>query len=1445
MSTEIKKKIQEAIRQFKSSNLSKNAIALFNCLGYNTDRQSPLSKPTFDAFKDSFISDDRRFNEEKACVKSWRHVDLLFQLSKDELSFDPVLFEKKVVTKLPDGKEDKTIIETYLFFAIELNPGTYSRTVFSQITREVNKLFPMPVMILFKVDSSLTLSVINRRLHKRDENKDVLEKVTLIKDISIENPHRAHIEILFDLSFAELLRIHNFTNFVELHNAWQKTLDTKELNKRFYQELSNWYFWAKDKVSFPADVEKNEEKRNSINLIRLITRIIFIWFIKEKNLVPEDLFDRKKLQVWLKDFNRSAKSSSFYTAILQNLFFGTLNQKMEDRAFVKDGTFEDNRDEYGVKNLFRYADQFAVSEKEALALFADIPFLNGGLFDCLDKPDDSGKILYCDGFSRNPKKRAFVPDYLFYSGVQDCDLNEIYGTWNKRYQVKGLIEILSSYKFTIAENTPLEEEVALDPELLGKVFENLLASYNPETQTTARKQTGSFYTPREIVDYMVDESLIAYFKSHLASSCSPPDKEGWPKAGVVSSSINNLPYLKTFRRELRNNLTPAEAKLWTYLQGSQLDGRKFRRQHSIANYILDFYCPEEAIAIELDGEVHNNPEAAEYDRERDLFLEATGISVLRFENRVVFENPDYLLGEVRKWFGWKEKTKTTTPSACGGHPSLSGGELLEKNLRDLLSYVCENVDFDEEEKECLINAIDSCKILDPACGSGAFPMGILHKLVNVLHKLDPDNMRWRELQRKKAIKETEDAYKLGDKKERERRLLEINDIFENNSDEYGRKLYLIENCIFGVDIQPIAVQIAKLRFFISLIIDQNKRLEKDNFNIRSLPNLETKFVAADTLIGLQQQGVLRDVEVEELEAELKTIRHDYFSARTRKDKLHFQKKDKLLRQKIATLLQKSGWNSATALQVARFDPYDQNTSADFFDFEWMFGLKPADGSSGIFDIVIGNPPYIQIQNFSGMKQQKDWERQKYATYVKTGDVYCLFYERGYQLLKNGGVLTFITSNKWMRANYGKVMRRFFNTNGSILRLIDFGDSPIFENATTYTNILVWKKDKEAGKEKTKAWDLSKVYTSDTSLEEMLQKQGECDALFSDDTYVVVKEDQTAVKRRIEQVGTPLKEWDVSIYRGILTGLNEAFIINGKKKDDLIQEDPKSAEILKPILRGRDIKRYKAEFADLWLIASHNGYKDENGNVVQPVNVKRDYPAVYKYLHSVGKSIEKGEIKVKGKGLFNRDDQGKDWWNLRDCAYYREFEKEKLFWLEMSPGSNFSFDNRGYFVLNTAYILTGNPVKYLVAVINSKILDYYFPMISTDVQGQTRRYIKQYVENLPIPRIPPSQQLPFEILVDCILFCKERSMESEASLFESVIDGLVFDLYFPDEMKAAHCYITDRIAPVLKPFKKSDTVAFKTEYIKTLETFITKDGTISHSLVHRHLVKPVQIILGKS
>lgn len=1152
MTTEqIKNNIKFSIQAFApqgGSNLTTNALKLFQSLGYITERQAPFHKKTKEEFAETFISTDRKFDKQKAKFAEWKYVDLLFQLSKEEMLKQTSLFDTK--------KVDSTVIETYLFFVIDLSNESYSRTELSLITREVNRLFPMPAMILFRHGSTLTLSVINRRLHKRDETKDVLEKVTLIKDINTANPHRAHIEILFDLSFDELKKKFQFTNFVELHNAWQKTLDTKELNKRFFNELSNWYFSAMNEVSFPDDLEKKKEVRNATNLIRLITRVIFIWFIKEKQLVPASLFRKDFVASILKDFNKNKKSQNYYNAVLQNLFFGTLNQKMEERKFAKEGDIRTNKEEYGVKNLFRYADLFNIPEKEVLALFKDVPFLNGGLFDCLDKPNDDGKIEYVDGFSRNARKQASVPDYIFFGEEKEVDLNEVYGTKNKRYSSRGLINLLESYKFTVAENTPIEEEIALDPELLGKVFENLLASYNPETQTTARKQTGSFYTPREIVNYMVDESLLEYLKGAVSipadgnktHSIPADDSDFFNPNDEIQIYQGNLPhwqqehvwYFVTFRladsipAEVAEQIK-AEREAWLKKNPNGKEGKYSKEQ--LKEYNSLFSDRIESLLNDCKGScILRNREIADivkkaiehFNKQRYVLDEwvimPNHVHVLLkplSENKldeILHSWKSFTANEINKALGKKgqvwmhesydhivrnEKALHTIRNYIRQNPvkaKLADGEFLiseqvsnrskdelslnrsrdefnlnrsrdasdtfETRLRDVFSYSENPNPFSEAETKDLIEAINKAKILDPACGSGAFPMGILHKMVHILQKLDPDNKHWKELQRKKAIEETEAAFKIGDKEARAKRLAEINDVFENNASDYGRKLYLIENCIYGIDIQPIAVQIAKLRFFISLVVDQkvlSTSQLNDNRGIRPLPNLETKFVAANTLIGLDkpQQTLLRNPDIEVKENELKELRHKYFTANTRKVKIALQKQDKKLRLEIAKMLENDGWETKVAKQIVAFDPYDQNQSSGWFDPEWMFGMTNG------FNIVIGNPPYGHT-----ISENKEYFIKKYVSAEGKHEIFKYFIEKGLNLLRKNGTLTYITSDTWTSLGYFKKLRKLIYTEYR-LKAVSKSLYNVFETATVDTNIYFIEKSKPSAKYFLIDGDLSK------------------------------------------------------------------------------------------------------------------------------------------------------------------------------------------------------------------------------------------------------------------------------------------------------------------------------------------------------------------------------------
>jgi len=842
-----------------------------------------------------------------------------------------------------------------------------------------------------------------------------------------------------------------------------EVFSVEKVTKAFYDELQNWYFWAMDKISFPEDYTystdptKDKEIHNATNLIRLITRIIFIWFLKEKNLIPPDLFSKEKLKKNVQDFMKDKRASNFYNAILQNLFFATLNQKMNERKFAEENGYPANKKEYGVKNLYRYANKFLINKDEVLKLFKDIPFLNGGLFDCLDKEYEKGKVLYIDGFSRNTAKQSIIPDYLFFQQEEKSINLSQYGLGANR-PVRGLFEILNSYNFTIDENTLIDQEIALDPELLGKVFENLLASYNPETATTARKATGSYYTPREIVDHMVEVSLFEYLKGKL------PETE-------------------------------------------------------------------------------------------------------------------------------------------------------EEKIKLLLSYSEEIPEFSEEEKQKIISAIDEIKILDPACGSGAFPMGILHKLVFALQKLDPENKYWHNLQYQKALNESEEVFKQGDKNQREEMLKEINETFDDgiNYPDYARKLFLIENCIYGVDIQPIAIQISKLRFFISLVLDQKVDKEKENFGIRALPNLETRFVAANTLIGLDKPDHLFYTDtIKRLEDEIKALRHKYFTAKSRREKLEYQRNDRELREQLSQALKSIGFSSDSSENIAKFDIYDQNASADWFDSEWMFGVTDE------FDIVIGNPPYVQLQKAvdANRKYADLYKDQNFKTFDRTGDIYCLFYEKGINLLCDGGHLAFITSNKWMRAGYGEKLRQFFNSYNPKI-LIDLGPG-VFENATVDTNILIIQKAKN--QHQLHAVTITEKKKDNIDFSTLLEQNGVILQNLTGDAWFIGSDAEQRLKEKIERIGKPLKEWDVNIYYGIKTGLNEAFIIDDAMRNEILEnckdedERRRTEAIIKPILRGRDIKRYYYEWAGLWVIFIPSGWTNENRNKENAEYfITKQFPALMNHL----------------------------------------------------------------------------------------------------------------------------------------------------------------------------------------------------------------------------------------
>jgi len=628
----------------------------------------------------------------------------------------------------------------------------------------------------------------------------------------------------------------------------------EKVTKAFYKEIADWYFWAAKNVTFPEDAEKETTGRK-IAVIRMITRLIFIWFMKERRLVSLNLFNKEKISTLLKSLQPN--ETTYYKAILQNLFFATLNTKIENRKFRFDQSYQGKNKDYMNHNIYRYENYFK-NQEDMLVIFKDIPFLNGGLFDCLDqRVSENGQNIEVrvDGFT-DKEVGLSVPNLLFFSDEVYANLNEDYGTKNKKYKVQGLLNILSAYNFTIDENDPNDQEVALDPELLGKVFENLLASFNPETATTARKATGSYYTPREIVDYMVTQSLKQYYKTHL---------------------------------------------------------------HDV---------------VDIENKLEK------------LFSTAT-------EEQ---QNP-----------------------------------------------------FGETDTRRIVALTDNLRIVDPAVGSGAFPMGILNKLVLVLAKVDPDNKLWQETQ----IKVVEGV---PDPVIKKKLKAQITTQFAEKNSDYGRKLYLIQKCIYGVDIQQIAIEIAKLRFFIALLVDEKIEKSKHNWGIEPLPNLEFKLMQGNSLIS-EFMGINLDAEdsnsygklikdemdelitqfqdkksqyqcepdrnkKEGLKNEIENLITEIFEGKLQKQKSEYFNKLKAIETKYSTLPNIQQRNeSINKDKETLYKNYGFNLGLfekqlrEFTSglkvkpfFAWKLYFAEVFHEKGGFDIVIAKPPYLgkrDIRRYSG------------------------------------------------------------------------------------------------------------------------------------------------------------------------------------------------------------------------------------------------------------------------------------------------------------------------------------------------------------------------------------------------------------------------------------------------------------------------------------------------
>ncbi|MCG2741320.1 MAG: Eco57I restriction-modification methylase domain-containing protein, partial [Syntrophaceae bacterium] len=602
------------------------------------------------------------------------------------------------------------------------------------------------------------------------------------------------------------------------------------------------------------------------------------------------------------------------------------------------------------------------------------------------------------------------------------------------------------------------------------------------------------------------------------------------------------------------------------------------------------------------------------------------------------------------------------------------------------------------------------KICDPAIGSGAFPVGMLHEIVRARETLTtylPDNPA---------------------------------------RTPYHFKRHAIQESIYGVDVDCGAVDIAKLRLWLSLVVD-----EDDFLSIKPLPNLDYKIVCGNSLLGLPN-GVLLDGEICK---SLEVVKQQYFSSANPSEK----NRTRAVITDLFSRLIDNARKYASSIQEVSFDFHTH--------FSEVFH------QNGGFDVVIANPPYVRQESIKEFKPQL---KQAFGGfYCGTADLYTYFYKRGLEILKPSGHLCFIAPNKFMRAGYGRNTRALLAGEATPKIVIDFGDLPIFD-ATTYPSILLVEK----GKPEATGKALVATFIDPSQLErldETLAAVGfsmPIDALKAEG-WTLERPDVLALMEKLRKAGKPLGEYvQGRFYRGVLTGLNEAFVIDEVTRQQLIAEDPKSADLIKPWLRGRDIRKWKAEWAVLYLITIASSAnrkwpwsKEKSEAKARPLFAKV-YPAIYRHLSKYEDKLRK------------RDDQGKFWWELRSCIYWEEFEKSKIMYAEISTEGKFLLETEGYYSDTTTYIIS-SASEYLLGVLNSKLFTYLFSKTSSEISGGFFRWKHQYMEPLPIFTATDAQQVPIIKSIRKILADPDSPAVPR---LEEEIDKLVYELYDLTEAQIA-------------------------------------------------------------
>lgn len=731
----------------------------------------------------------------------------------------------------------------------------------------------------------------------------------------------------------------------------------------------------------------------------------------------------------------------------------------------------------------------------------------------------------------------------------------------------------------------------------------------------------------------------------------------------------------------------------------------------------------------------------------------------------------------------------------------------------------------KEDKKAQKELLNSIKICDPAVGSGHFLVSALNVMLSIYDELNLFNEEfYLEVQNDEILITNHKGefieYKRPSTPKDKAHLIQ-QELFHTKKD-------IIENNLFGVDINPNSCEITKLRLWIELLKHSfYQSFDDGNYHdLKTLPNIDINIKCGNSLVSYFETGkslshypnikerinkykrIVKDykegfyTDKSHINQEIKNLKISFknfcFADKFKKEMKGFNDKCEKYSKKYGNFLAVDDENLKffVSANLTLFDFDEKEATKEFAnlkkEYDNIFNLESNhpfefpeilddDGNFKGFDLIIGNPPYIRQEE---IKELKNTLSKNYKVYKGTADIYTYFYELGFNVLKENGILSFITSNKYTRAGYGEALREFLLKNTCILKYIDLNGIKVFDSATVDTSILSFEKIKI--KENTFKYlslnnELLKNYDFEISaIKEFLNISQNS---LSKESFAFNDESTNALKTKIEKLGTPLKEWyGLNINYGIKTGYNEAFIITTEKKDEILanckdeDEKERTAKLIRKMLRGRDIKRYSYEWAGLWVINTHNGYKSKNGEKIKAINIEH-YPSLKKHFDEFYPQLEK------------RADKGLTPYNLRNCAYIEEFEREKIVYPETTQGAYFVYDNKGIFLEKTAFFIVCENLKYLLGLLSSNLITYYYKNFSQGCKLGIKgyQYNKHALENLPLPKInSKNEKLANELisLVDEILKAKEQDKNANTQELENKINSLVYKLYnlTEDEIK---------------------------------------------------------------